>query len=60
MARLRLRPARPLSGYRDLAEGDARHSRRGSTVRAWAILVVLVLLTFAWTLTVYFLEPGLR
>lgn len=59
MARLRLRPARPLSGYRDLAEGDPRHSR-GSTVRAWAILVVLVLLTFAWTLTVYFLEPGLR
>jgi hypothetical protein len=29
-------------------------------VRSWIILVVLVLLYFGWTLTVYFLEPGLR
>jgi hypothetical protein len=29
-------------------------------VRSWIILAVLVLLYFVWTLTVYFLEPGLR
>lgn len=57
MARLR-RPARPLVGYRDVGE-DVRHSR-GSMVRAWVILLALVLLYLGWTLTVYFLEPGLR
>jgi hypothetical protein len=55
----RLRPARPLLGYRDTGEGDVRHSR-GSVVRAWAILVALALFYLAWTLIVYFLEPGLR
>ena len=52
------RPARPLAGYRDVGE-DARHSR-GAMSRAWVILAVLVVLYLAWTLTVYFLEPGLR
>jgi hypothetical protein len=52
------RPARPLAGYRDVGE-DVRHSR-GSLVRAWIILAALVLLYLGWTLTVYFLEPGLR
>jgi len=51
-------PARPLSGYRDVGE-DVRHSR-GSLIRAWIILAVLVLFYLGWTLTVYFLEPGLR
>ena len=52
------RPARPLVGYRDVG-GDVRHSRP-QMVRSWTILAVLVLLYFVWTLTVYFLEPGLR
>ena len=52
------RPARPLAGYRDVGE-DVRHSR-GAMSRAWVILAVLVVLYHAWTLTVYFLEPGLR
>ena len=52
------RPARPLAGYRDVGE-DVRHSR-GAMTRAWVILAVLVVLYLAWTLTVYFLEPGLR
>jgi hypothetical protein len=55
--RPRLRPARPLTGDRDLAGGEPRHGR-GTQVRAWAILAVLVLFYLGWTLTVYFLEPG--
>ena len=51
-------PARPLSGYRDVGE-DVRHSR-GSIIRAWIILAVLMIFYIGWTLTVYFLEPGLR
>ena len=58
MARNRLRPARPHVGYRDVGE-DVRHSR-GSLIRAWIILALLALFYLAWTLTVYFLEPGLR
>ena len=58
MARPRVRPARPLFGYRDVGE-DVRHSR-GSLVRAWIILVALALFYLGWTLVVYFLEPGLR
>jgi hypothetical protein len=50
--------ARPLVGYRDVGE-DARHSR-GSLIRAWIILLCLALFYLGWTLTVYFLEPGLR
>jgi hypothetical protein len=57
--RRRLRPARPLFGYRDVGGGDVRHSRRALT-RAWVILAILILVYLAWTLVVYFLEPGLR
>jgi hypothetical protein len=52
------RPARPLFGYRDVGE-DVRHSRR-SVIRAWVILGLLAVFYLGWTLTVYFLEPGLR
>jgi hypothetical protein len=57
MARPR-RPARPLLGYRDVGE-DVRHSRQAVS-RAWVILAIMVVLYLAWTLTVYFVEPGLR
>jgi hypothetical protein len=57
MARPR-RPARPLLGYRDVGE-DVRHSRQAVS-RAWVILAIMVILYLAWTLTVYFVEPGLR
>jgi hypothetical protein len=58
MARQRMRGARPLFGYRDVGE-DVRHSR-GSLIRAWIILAVLMAFYLGWTLIVYFLEPGLR
>jgi hypothetical protein len=58
MARPRMKGARPLFGYRDVGE-DVRHSR-GSLIRAWIILAVLMAFYLAWTLIVYFLEPGLR
>jgi hypothetical protein len=57
MARTR-RPARPLFGYRDIGQ-EVRHTRR-AVARAWVILAVLALLYVAWTLTIYFVEPGLR
>jgi hypothetical protein len=57
MARPR-RPARPLFGYRDVGE-DVRHSPR-AVRKAWVILALLAAFYLAWTLTVYFLEPGLR
>ncbi|HEY3070926.1 MAG TPA: hypothetical protein VGJ34_11490 [Gaiellaceae bacterium] len=57
MAR-RPRPARPLFGYRDVGEG-VRHSRRAE-LRAWLILALLALIFVGWTLTIYFIEPGLR
>jgi hypothetical protein len=56
--RPRLRPARPLFGYRDIGP-DARHSPRAIR-RAWVILAVLVAIYLTWTLIVYFFEPGLR
>ena len=52
------RPARPLIGYRDVGE-DIRHGR-GAIQRAWIVLAILIVIYLAWTLTVYFLEPGLR
>jgi hypothetical protein len=58
MARPRMKGARPLFGYRDVGE-DVRHSR-GSLIRAWIILAVLVAFYLGWTLIVYFFEPGLR
>ena len=58
--RRRLRPARPLYGYRDIgAAAGARHSRR-AVVRAWLILLVMILIYAAVVLTIYFVEPGLR
>jgi hypothetical protein len=54
----RARPARPLVGYRDVGE-DVRWSRQAH-YRAWVILAVMIALSLGWTLTVYFLEPGLR
>jgi hypothetical protein len=38
---------------------DVRHSRP-ARIRAWVILALIALLYVAWTLTVYFIEPGLR
>jgi hypothetical protein len=56
----RLRPARPLYGYRDTgAAAGARHSRR-AVIRAWLILAVMLLVYAAVMLTIYFVEPGLR
>jgi hypothetical protein len=58
--RRRLRPARPLYGYRDIgAPAGARYSRRAVT-RAWLILAVMIVLYVAVVLTIYFVEPGLR
>lgn len=53
-----LRPARPLFGYRDVGE-DVRHSR-SAVSRAWVVLAIMMVLYLGWTLTVFFLEPGLR
>jgi hypothetical protein len=53
----RLRPGRPLSGYRDV--GDIRNSNRAH-VRSWVILACLMAIYLGWTLVIYFLEPGLR
>ena len=57
--RRRLRPARPLYGYRDIGAPGARYSRRAVT-RAWVILAVLIVIYLAIALTIYFIEPGLR
>ncbi len=53
------RPAKPLAGYQDTGPEGARWSRR-TVIRAWIILAIIALFYLAWTLTVYFLEPGLR
>jgi hypothetical protein len=55
----RLRPGRPLYGYRDLGAPGARHSRR-AVYRAWVILAVMIVVYLAVMLTIYFVEPGLR
>jgi hypothetical protein len=52
------RPARPLFGYRETGAEPGRS--RYTITRAWIILAVLIAIYLAWTLTVYFLEPGLR
>jgi hypothetical protein len=54
-----LRPARPLFGYRDIGEGDVRHSRQ-TMIRTWILVAILSAVSLAWMLIVYFLEPGLR
>ncbi len=56
--RRRIRPARPLYGYRDVGAA-VRHGKR-ATYRAWAILAVMIVLYLAIMLTIYFVEPGLR
>jgi hypothetical protein len=53
------RPARPLVGYRDVGEHDQRHTREAH-IRSWVILGVIAAVYLAWTLIVYFFEPGLR
>jgi hypothetical protein len=55
----RLRPARPLYGYRDIGAAGARSSRRAK-YRAWAILALMIVIYLAIMLTIYFIEPGLR
>jgi t-SNARE complex subunit (syntaxin) len=57
--RRRLRPARPLYGYRDIGAADARHTRRAE-IRSWVILAALIVVYLAVVLTIYFVEPGLR
>jgi hypothetical protein len=57
--RRRLRPARPLHGYRDIGAPGARHTPQAVT-RAWVILVIMIVIYLAIMLTIYFLEPGLR
>jgi hypothetical protein len=57
--RRRLRPGRPLYGYRDIGAAGARHTRR-ATYRAWVILAVMIAVYLAVMLTIYFVEPGLR
>ena len=52
------RPARPLYGYRDIGP-DVRHTR-ANVIRAWVVFAALALFYLAWTLIIYFLEPGLR
>ena len=32
----------------------------GALTRAWIVLAILIVIYLAWTLTIYFLEPGLR
>jgi hypothetical protein len=57
--RRRLRPGRPLFGYRDIGAPPARHSRRAVT-KAWVILAVMILIYLAIMLTIFAVEPGLR
>lgn len=51
--------ARPLYGYRDIGAAGARHSRR-AVIRSVLILAVMLVIYLAITLTIYFVEPGLR
>jgi hypothetical protein len=57
--RRRIRPGRPLYGYRDIGGAEVRHGKR-ATYRAWAILAVMIVIYLAIMLTIYFAEPGLR
>ena len=52
-------PAQPLRGYRDTGAEETRYGR-SAIIRSWIILAVVALFYLGWTLTVYFLEPGLR
>jgi hypothetical protein len=57
--RRRLRPGRPLYGYRDIGAEGARHSRR-AVYRSWILLALMVAIYLGIVLTIYFVEPGLR
>jgi hypothetical protein len=58
--RRRLRPARPLHGYRDIgAPAGARHTPQAIR-RAWVIVAIMIAIYLAVMLTIYFVEPGLR
>jgi len=52
-------PAQPLRGYRDTGAEETRYGR-SAVIRSWIILAVVALFYLGWTLTVFFLEPGLR
>ena len=52
-------PAQPLVGYQDTGAEEARFGR-SAVIRSWVILAVVALFYLGWTLTVFFLEPGLR
>jgi hypothetical protein len=58
--RRRLRPARPLYGYRDIGAAAGARDTRRATVRTWVILAMMIVLYLAVVLTIYFVEPGLR
>ena len=63
MARLPFRsspapPARSPATATSAGRTTATRARR--VVRSWIILAVIALVYFGWTLTIYFLEPGLR
>jgi hypothetical protein len=57
--RRRMRPARPLFGYRDVGEGGVRHTRQ-AVMRTWVLVAVMMAFYIGWTIVVYFFEPGLR
>jgi hypothetical protein len=57
--RRRLRPARPLYGYRDTGAPVARQTPR-AVRRAWLILALMIVIYLAVMLTIYLVEPGLR
>jgi hypothetical protein len=49
-------PATPLVGYRDMPQPTGR--RHGLV--GWIILAAMTIGYLAWTLVVYFFEPGIR
>jgi hypothetical protein len=51
-------PGQEQVGYRDVGE-DVRHTRAAIS-RAWVFVAIMAVLYLAWTLTVFFIEPGLR
>jgi hypothetical protein len=58
--RRRLRPARPLYGYRDIGAAAGARDTPRARVRAWLILSVMIVIYLAIALTIYAVEPGLR
>jgi t-SNARE complex subunit (syntaxin) len=58
--RRRLRPARPLYGYRDIGAAAGARDTPRARARAWLILIVMIVIYLAVALTIYAIEPGLR